>query len=289
MTIQLHSLFRPVQANGRVATHTYVEWLPSAVMQPYVSCYWASEPYESGAAVLMPGGEGTDRVLPDGCTDLLFEQDREGNHFRVSYCGMFDQAFTIAYDKHRPVHKYGVRFFPGGAHALLKLPTAEFTNRLVPLACLWPRDMEELGGRIVQEPSMEAKIRRIEEYLISLLKVKGAGTDALMQNLLHRIFVSGGNIRIRELAEAEAISARQMNRKFDQWIGMGPKRFSEIVRFQAIVRAIRDGQQLNWSELALQYGFFDQAHLIREFRRFYGDTPGAAMEEYRNLSVLSNA
>ncbi|WP_052488014.1 helix-turn-helix domain-containing protein [Gordoniibacillus kamchatkensis] len=67
------------------------------------------------------------------------------------------------------------------------------------------------------------------------------------------------------------------------WIGLGPKKFSEIVRFQNVVAAIGAGRVADWPALALRHGYFDQAHFIRDFKQFYGDTPMAAAEEYRSM------
>lgn len=93
---------------------------------------------------------------------------------------------------------------------------------------------------------------------------------------------------VKELAEREAISERQLNRKFGQWIGVSPKKFSEVVRFQSVLRTIQSGSPLDWTELALKHSFFDQAHLIRDFRRFYGDSPLTAAKDFRRLSDFYN-
>lgn len=292
MDRKLHSLFRPMQANGRVPSYTYSEYLPSPLLQPYVACYWVSEPCGLQESELIAAGDThfVDRVLPDGCTDILWEHDLFLNRQQLYYCGLFDQSFTIAYDDLRPKRKFGVRLFPGGAPSLLNMAVAPLTNQAVPLDALWPKEAEELKARLFEAPTIEGMVRAMESFLLSLLQAKASMPQAhdVMKNWLHRIFVSGGNISVRELAASEATSARQMNRRFDQWIGIGPKRFSEIVRFQAVLRDIRSNPAADGSMLALEHGFFDQAHFIREFRRFYGDTPGVAAAEYRDMSVLYN-
>lgn len=288
MDMQLHSLFRPIQANGRRPSNPYREWLPSPILQPYVSCYWASEPLLTADKADEMNPLSVDRVIPDGCTDILFEQDLKDNSYTIRYCGVFDSPFTIVYDTDHPVRKLGVRFFPGGAHLFLKASLSEFTNQFCSLDAIGLCAEGELGEQVFAENTMEARIRIIEQHLIKLFHAGNTVEDHLMKNLLYRILDAGGNLPIARLAESEYISPRQMHRKFNQWIGLSPKRFSEIIRFQTVVRDIRQRQYSDWSMAALQHGFFDQAHLNHEFKRFYGETPSAAAEEYRSMSVLYN-
>ncbi|WP_248927899.1 AraC family transcriptional regulator [Paenibacillus hamazuiensis] len=281
----LHALFRPIQANGRVVSQKYIEFKPSPALMSFVSCYWASEPsFHPDSA----NNDGIDRVLPDGCTDILFEHDIKGNRYHIRYYGVFDRPFPIAYDDKRPVRKFGVRFFPGGAYPFMRTPVAEFTGRYCALDAIWPNIAEEIGEKLFAQESMEEKVRIIEHYLLTIAQRNRPVDDPLMANLLYRIFVSEGKTGVCELAESEAVSARQINRKFEQWIGFSPKKFSEIVRFQAVVGDIRRRKKTDWRMLALDHGYFDQAHMIRDFKRFYGDSPLAAAKEFRDTSGFYN-
>lgn len=288
MNTRLHSLFRPIQANGRVASYRYVEIMPSPLLKPFVSCYWASEPLNPANLSATAACETVDRVLPDGCTDILFEHDLKDDSYRIRYCGMYDHPFPILYDEKCPVRKFGVRFFPGGAYPFMKTPLAEFANRHLALDWIWPGITGKIGERIFQATSLDAKVRIMEHYLVSMAKTSRAVNDSLMANLLHRIFASRGKASVRELAESEAISARQMNRKFEEYIGFSPKKFCEIVRFQAVIGDILKRQETDWRYLALNHGFFDQAHMIHDFKRFYGASPLVALAEYRNMSDFYN-
>ncbi|MDF2671690.1 MAG: AraC family transcriptional regulator [Paenibacillus sp.] len=292
MPAKLHTLFCPRQASGRVASYKYIERLPSVQLAPYVSCYWLAEPVEDyETIVLSPQAacpEAVDRVLPDGCTDIIFEQDLNNYRYRILFIGLFDRSFTIAYDHERPVHRFAIRFFPGGAHALMGVPLSEFTNAQHYLDAIWPEAAQETGYRIFEEQSFEAKIRIMEQYLLSHMQTNGIMNNSLMDNLLHRIFISGGRISVQELAAREVISSRQMNRLFYQWIGVGPKKFSEVVRFQAVLNDIRRLPQVDGLSLAWNHGYFDQAHMIRDFKRFYGDSPLTAAKEIRSMSDYYN-
>lgn len=295
MEATLGQLFRPIQANGRDPSHHYVEVLPSPALRPFVSCYWLSEPrrmiHGTGTEQVQEGA--IDRVLPDGCTDLLFEHDEQGQRCLSRYCGVYDHPFVIAYDLARPTKKFGVRFFPGGAYPFVQTSLSEHANQHMELDNIWPVLGNDLGERLMAEGSLAGKVRIMESFLLKRLAVRGergVRKDIRMSNLLHRIFASEGVVGIRELADAEGISPRQMQRKFDQWIGFGPKRFSEIVRFQSVVKRIKlaETAALDWRHVAVDYGYFDQAHFIHDFKRFYGELPLLAAKEFHKASVFYN-
>jgi len=290
MNARLHSMYRPIQAAGRVAAYRYVEMMPSPFLKPFVACYWASEPINSAedSSAAASFEAAVERVLPDACTDILFEHDLKDNRFRIRYCGMFDHPFPILYDEKRPVRKFGVRFFPGGAYPFIQTPLSEFANRHLDLGLLWPQMAGEIGERIFQAASLDAKVRIMEHYLISAGTLTGEVQDSLMANLLYRIFASKGTASVGELAESEVISVRQLNRKFERYIGLSPKTFSQIVRFQTVIGDIVKSWETDWRYVALNRGFFDQAHLIHDFHQFYGASPSVAAAEYRRMSDFYN-
>ncbi|WP_342427594.1 helix-turn-helix domain-containing protein [Paenibacillus sp. FSL L8-0158] len=298
----LHSLFRPLQVNGSDLSTYYIEQKPSAALRAYVACYWESGPAtrevseenvavsDKDAASLswMEEEEAVDRVLPDGCTDILLEYDSVSKRQELSYCGTFTNPFVSTRQVGSETRIFAVRFFPGGAHYFHGMPTHLFTDGNYHLEDLWPESIAVIGERIMEAQNFNERVRIMDEYLNQLLLRQRTNDCDLMKNLLHRIFVSGGSVGVKELAERETISERQLNRKFGQWIGISPKKFSEVVRFQSVLRSIQSGGSLDWTELALKHSFFDQAHLIHDFRKFYGASPLTAAKDFRKLSDFYN-
>ncbi|MBE0339581.1 helix-turn-helix domain-containing protein [Paenibacillus sp. 23TSA30-6] len=297
----LHSLFRPIQVNGSDSSTTYIEKRPSAPLRAYVACYWESGPVTgevlegnlgvscgNEATLSLSGEEAVDRVLPDGCTDILLKYNPVSRSQDISYCGTFTHPFVSARQAGSETRIFAVRFFPGGAHYFHGMPTHLFTGGNYRLDDIWPENIEIIGERILEARDFNERVRIMDEYLNQLILRQGTNDCDLMKNLLHRIFVSSGSMSVKELAERETISERQINRKFGQWIGISPKKFSEVVRFQSVLHSIQSGGGLDWTELALKHSFFDQAHLIRDFRRFYGDSPLTAARDFRKLSDFYN-
>ncbi|AUS29393.1 helix-turn-helix domain-containing protein [Paenibacillus sp. P2(2022)] len=298
----LHSLFRPLQVNGSDPYTYYIEQKPSAALRAYVACYWESGPatrevYERNMAVSdrdeaslgwLEEEEAVDRVLPDGCTDILLEYDPVSKRQELSYCGTFTHPFVSTRQAGSETRIFAVRFFPGGAHYFHGMSTHLFTGGNYRLEEIWPENVEIIGERILEARDFNERVRIMEEYLNQLLMRQRTNDCDLMKNLLHRIFVNGGSVGVKELAEREAISERRLNRKFGQWIGISPKKFSEVVRFQSVLHSIQNGDSVDSMELALKHNFFDQAHLIRDFRRFYGASPLTAAKDFRKLSDFYN-
>lgn len=300
MDHSLHPLFRPIQVNGTYFNSYYVEKVPAPGLMAYVACYWESGslPYTHEQGVMEEGQEPSvktvpARVLPDGCTDMLITYDPVRSEHSYAYCGNYTQPFTVPEpsDEGPPVGDYtfGVRFFPGGAHVFHGMPLEWFTDKRISLQECWPESLNELQERMAETNSFAARVEVMNAYLNPLSVQTSTSENDLMKNVLHRIFIGGGRLSVQELAMREVISERQLHRRFSEWVGISPKRFSEVVRFHRVLSDIHQGHTADWAMLAQNHGFFDQAHLIRQFRKFYGDTPlTAAREHGRMLSDLYN-
>ncbi|WP_078578303.1 AraC family transcriptional regulator [Salipaludibacillus agaradhaerens] len=292
MDDKLQRMFHPVQANGRTAVSSYTEIAPSEALRPYVSCYWYSEPEgdNDNSRLQIASKTTVDRVIPDGCCDILFEHHIADNAYYVRYCGLMERPFVISYSMDNRVRRFGIRFFPGGAYGVIQTPLSCLKNQLCELDALLPRSESTAAEQLFAEESLVGKVRFAEAFLLSLLSWERMRTDNTMKSVLHHIFRSRGSAQIQSIAKKEVISTRQLNRKFQNWIGVTPKRFSEIVRFQAMVHYMQTSPSIDWSALALVYGFFDQPHMIRDFKRYYGISPVEAVKEcqlvQRNVRFL---
>ncbi|MGO4529722.1 DUF6597 domain-containing transcriptional factor [Paenibacillus sp. 2TAF8] len=303
MDARLHPLYRPIQMNGIDPRTYYIEHDPSPVLTPYVACYWESgtrkyrDNGERGTVAigskvndLMLKSMASARVLPDGCTDILIDYNPEQARYTYSYCGNYMQpfAFPLSFTE-PPVGEYtfGVRFFPGGAPFLHGQSLDLFTDRRIPLEDCWPTRWDELQLKMEETVNFAQRVQVMEHYLRqTTLRNSWAHHHAdqdLLRNVLYRIFKEKGRLSVQDLALNEAVSERQLHRKMTEQVGISPKRFSEIIRFHEVLHGIRKGRATDGAELAQMHGFYDQAHLIRQFRKFYGDTPLIAIQEHQQM------
>jgi AraC-like DNA-binding protein len=250
------------------APRHYCEVWPSPALRPYVSVYWTWH----GTDV-----PGTHRVLPDGCIDILFSVHRgeRADTSRLRVIGTMTRHLEVS---RRGVPLIvGVRFKPAGAVPFLGCPAAEITDSSLPLEDLWGRSARRLHCRLQEANSISARVEILEQALLARLTgVEARCVDRVMMEAVKRISDARGQLAVTELARDFGVSARQLRRRFDATVGVGPKRLSRIVRFQNLLETVLTGDELGegaWASLALEAGYYDQAHLIGDFRRWTGLSP----------------
>ncbi len=254
-------------------TLRYQEFPPSPHLAAHVECFWAhcaDEPVPSY------------RVLPDGCADILFERPggRRGRGLIVV------GAMTRAQSIDLPARQFtlGVRFRPTMAARFLGVPAPEIVDAMIALADTWgAARTRRLLDQLAESKSPADCIRRFEAELAPPPALDPA------EKAIAWLVESRGQISVEDLADAASLSPRQFRRICLERSGLTPKRLARILRFrhatthataQAAAHAQRDAAQAahqlhqrGWADIALECGYYDQAHLINEFREFSGLAP----------------
>jgi len=243
----------------------YEEIPPHPLLRRHVACLWRSRSW--GGA---PGA--SHRVLPDNCIDILW-QDTGRPAFAV---GMMTRAIHVPLAS--PVRTVAVRFLPGAAGAFLGVPLHELTNLDVAVT-----EFRALGGvdrlaELLWQDGMDdtARLALIERHLLSRLQVMTLPAGpSLVGTALAMLDGSGGTVRIESLADQLGVSRQHLAAQFRTHVGLSPKLYARIERFRRAAGALRvpDPAMVDWALLALDCGYFDQSHLIRDFREFADSTP----------------
>jgi AraC-like DNA-binding protein len=171
----------------------------------------------------------------------------------------------------------GVRFRPGRAPFSSDLPLGEARNRAIPLDAVWGdqgrrAEIQALELRLAQVSGIAQQVACVARFLIKLVR-HGKEPDAVVTQALSLIAETKGQISVESLAAALPISGRQLERKFTQHVGLSPKAFCRITRFQQAKCLLEGMRGTSGCDLAYACGYYDQTHLIREFRWFTGQTP----------------
>jgi AraC-like DNA-binding protein len=159
------------------------------------------------------------------------------------------------------------------ARELLGIPLAELAHDVVALADALPRAHCELPRRLGELATWEARLDAIESLL---LRPPAPPRFAELAWAVGQIERSRGAVRMSALARELGWSERRLQRSFAQEIGLAPKRFARLVRFEALTARVRGGAHVRWAEDAQALGYYDEAHLAREVREFTGLAPSAA-------------
>jgi AraC-like DNA-binding protein len=246
----------------------YIRHSPPAHLAPWIDCVWT----------LRGRLDEQQRVLPDGCVELILHRGEPmvqdgGRQPRRLVAGQMDGCLLL--EAPDPVDVVGVRFHPYGAAAFFATPMHLLTNRLLEPEAI-------LGDGIARGvDSVKAVWRMLEERL------RGAELPNRATALAVRaILAARGAISIECIGRQTGAGPRQLDRLFQHEVGIIPKTFARIIRFQNVFLA---WDSRNWdrlTDLALECGFYDQAHLCHDFARFSGLSPSAFLRRPEVMARL---
>jgi AraC-like DNA-binding protein len=166
----------------------------------------------------------------------------------------------------------GVHFKPGGAFPFLGLPAGDLADTHVDLETLWGPAAGRLRERLCEARISGERFQLLQEALLSRL-CHGVEQHYAVSAALEMFGKNQPGPRVREAAEYLALSQRRFIQVFKAEVGMTPKLFSRIQRFQQTRTFIQHNPSINWADLAVDLGYFDQSHFIREFLEFSGLSP----------------
>jgi AraC-like DNA-binding protein len=234
------------------------------------------------------GSCGKERILPTGTTELVMNLrhdalrvfDRKTYDLQQSIagsmiCGVHSEFFVI--DTSQKSAILTVNFKVGCAFPFLGLPAAELHNECVALDTLWGTAARDLHDRLLEAETPETKFHILEEYLLARLIRSSERHPAV--NFALKAFCRAPQRSIVDVTERIGLSSRRFIEVFRREVGLTPKLFCRVQRFQQIVHFLKAGQPVDWTDMALACGYFDQAHFIHDFRAFSGLTPTAYLSQ----------
>ena len=256
------------------AVPSYREYTPTAELLPFVECFWTRDVC---APILAGTSPIQHRVLPDGCIDVILAFPSGGDEpASAMVVGTMTRALVLDLAS-EPECYVGVRFRPAKAMAFLALPASEITDLRVSLGDMWP-DAEQVRDALATTRNALARVRALERILLARLTPEALGAHRDVDEAVRRIIESGGSLGITRLAPSLGVTRQHLARRFARLVGVSPKTFARVVRLNRVVERVRvvpRGESVNWSALALEVGYYDQAHLVDEFREMTGLTPTA--------------
>ncbi len=229
-----------------------------------------------------------DKILPDGSMELILNF---GSPYRVfpsaeppsgTLCkrawvtGNRDQALVI--EPMAETNLMDFRLKPGAAHAFFKLPIHEMTGRVVELDALFGNRLELLKEKIFETPKPGIKFAILERFLINELG-HNLSPDPILAYALDYLEAGRRESSIHTLAKELGYSQKQTARIFAKQVGMRPKVLQRIFRFQRLVHTLHSTKNVDWPRIALDMGYFDQAHMAKEMKYFTGLSPNAYLRE----------
>lgn len=204
-------------------------------------------------------------AVPDGCVDIVFDCDATRPGVRI--CGTPLKAQRVELLQG---HRYfGARFAPGVIPGFINVMAEDLTEQewdLLKVSAF----AQSIFESIVKAPLLQDQIKLFSDYLATRLMGRTSKLTAMViqQALIHR-----GDLRIQQLEDLSGYTSRTIHRQFSQDTGLSPKTFCRIIRCQAALESLNTRHDVSFSELALDLGFSDQSHFLRDFKKLVSTTP----------------
>ena len=255
---------------------------PKPPLSKFVDSFWLCDGYEAE--------QKSERILPTGTLELVinlrqnellfYDSAGSENCSRLSgsvVSGAHGRGF--APDTPQEVCIVGVHFKPGGAFPFLGLPAGELADTHLDLETIWGLSAGRLRERLCEARTSVERFQLLQDALLSRL-CDDVEQHYAVATALETFWKNQAGPTVREAAKYLGLSQRRFIQVFKAEVGLTPKLFSRIQRFQQTRTLIRQNPSPNWAALAVDLGYFDQSHLIREFLEFSGLSP----TDYLNLA-----
>jgi AraC-like DNA-binding protein len=250
----------------------YQTYPPCDALAPFIKCFWSLE----APALKEPESQ---HIVPDGCMEMIFHYGDlyrqflpNGNAIIQPRSFVFGQVTSSL--KIIPTGATGIiaaRFHPNGFVVFSKCATHLMENRAVSLADLFGEAGTQLEKNVMAASTMENRMKEIELFLVG--KLKTAPTDEIAKSSVDVLLRLKGQLSVDDLAIQLRTNRRKLERRFSSIIGLSPKQLAKIIRLQCALKMLEQNKNYTLTELALENGYFDQAHFIKDFKEFTGLSP----------------
>lgn len=211
--------------------------------------------------------EGKNEIVPKG---FHFNGLREKYHL-INQTGM--------------LNIFGVSFFQGGLYPFLKTPLSEFTNRSIEIDWLIKGFTSSIEQKLSITNSTSEMIGIIEKELVQFIDIELIAKKEIYEVL--KVFnTNTENSNINLLCEEYGINQRKLERIFNKYIGVSPKLYSRINRFQKIINQLEKKKEINLTSLAYENAYYDQTHFIKDFKFFTGTTPTQYLNQNSSVKQI---
>jgi AraC-like DNA-binding protein len=240
-----------------------------------------------------------ERIAPSGTIDLGINLHE--NEFRIydpaqpERCKRFSGAVVsgtrrgpFVIDPRELVSVMGVRFRPGGAFPFLGVPASELADAHIDLETLWGSSAVELRDRLGEAKTSTERFDLLEKALVAHL-FRPLERHYAVRFALNTFGRADSGLAIRDVARDAGLSQRRFGQLFTREVGMSPKLFSRVRRFRQALETVRHPAEPNWAQVAVDCGYYDQSHLIHDFRFFSNLSPTEYVRRRSECVVQNHA
>ncbi|NEW05686.1 AraC family transcriptional regulator [Paenibacillus sp. SYP-B3998] len=268
-------------------------YIPQTPLSDFVDFFWYFEGYSPSYS--------KELALPDGSIELVINLREDENKFVeresksqiITYgssviCGPHSEFFII--DTSSEATVLGIHFKPGGIYPFLNIPVSELHNIHVSLDVLWGVRAHDLREALLFSKTIEEKFQILEGNLIELAS-RPLIRHPAVSFALNEFLILPHKRPLTEVIEQIGLSQRRFIQIFKEEVGMTPKLFCRLRRFKEVLNRIEDASSVDWSDVAIACGYYDQMHFIKDFQAFSSLNPTdyfARQRRHHNHVALYN-
>jgi AraC-like DNA-binding protein len=264
---------------------TTFEISPSPVLAPFVRCYSYRELDTNGAGLVKPWHASHEVTMPFclNAQPLQFSNSQNGlARTADNYGGVIGSATRyngeLTFNGHYTF--FEINFRPCGFNQIFRLPSGEITNRIIHAEDIFGTSVKHLFEQLCAAKGLSEMSVLAEAYLLDHLKrQKLVEPNDRITVISNSMLAMGGDICIEKLAYDANMSLRSFERHFTERVGLSPKLFGCISRFNSALGLKLRHPEMDWTSIAYECGYFDQMHLVKDFKRFSGNTPSHFLQQ----------
>ena len=258
---------------------------PHSDLSEFIECYWMMYSDDSSPTI--------EKIIPDGFTEIIFnyrdvyQAKTDGDWNLQSPNLLAGQIKTFFYLQNTgTTGSVAIKFKPAALTQLFGISMDQYIDKIVDLDALLIPELLELKEKIAACIDVNGKIQAeaitpiLDNYF--LLLIEGASENPLREPL-KLIFSSHGLVSVAEMAAVARVGERQLERLFKKYVGLSPKYYARIIRFNHIFDLIK-AKKNSWAEIVYQSGYYDQSHFIQNFKAFTGEDPSSYFFEKKNMA-----
>ncbi|MGN0569651.1 MAG: helix-turn-helix domain-containing protein [Candidatus Fimenecus sp.] len=279
----LANIYNPITATPFQNDEIYCEVAPCEALKPFVRCFWGTKkPVIANSHEL-----SYSLVIPDTCMDVLIKTDYTNNTYKDSFCNLDEHSFVFSSMGNTALTAtFGIRFY---AWSAIIFSERDFKSGKFFSVEEFSKDLKtELEPILFDIPTLWEKIEFAERVLLK--RMNSYRVDNNLLNSIYYIIDNCGRAKISEVCRYSVISEKQLERIFNYNMGISPKTFSSLIRYQLLWQDMILSPNYNALDSVDKYGYTDQAHLINDFKKRHLMSPKEAikyaMSDFYNTNRL---
>lgn len=240
---------------------------PGPPLSEFVDFFWIYEGYAPS--------HSRERLLPTGTSELIFKLDANGEA-ASGISGARSESAML--EMSAPFSVIAVHFRPGGAFPFFGVPSTELCNCSETLDLLWGGYAASVRDRLWEADTADQRFFILEEALLTTARGR-LERHAAVRYALEEFERSNGCQPVSAVVQRISLSSRRLGQLFRSEVGLSPKTFCRIRRFGHVLKRVEQLNHVDWADVALSCGYFDQAHFNHDFRAFAGLSPSEYLRD----------